>query len=416
MRAKRLILLPVAALLTLLFVWNTRPGQTEEKNLEYNDTYKNCRKKTKIGFLKTHKCASSSIQNILIRFAVNNSLNVVLPSQGNYLGRYIPFTRSMISNTPWELAGLEYDIFCLHTIWNQDEVANTLGPGTTYFTMLRDPVELFESLWNYASFKSYYHISLEEFAFVPKTGLFSQRAYKNLGRNQMLWDLGLTGQQMDNYTAVEQKIKDVELNFDLVLIAERFEESMILMKDLLCWEYRDILNLKLNARDGYHKSELSIEARHALEDYLAADYRLYNHFRQRFSQRVQQFGQHRMEKELNILRHANENMKERCGLEATINSQLRGEEKLWGPGLIGYHLENSTDDPTCRYMAMSENSFLNVAREEQSKRTSQQLAGRPEEEQTSRPVKQLPGLAGLPMDKIDVDKLQNVFGAVWNQL
>jgi len=180
---------------------------------------------------------------------VNNSLNVVLPSQGNYLGRYIPYDRSMISSTPWERANFSYSMFCLHTIWNQEEVEETLGPGATYLTMLRDPVDLLESLWNYASLGAYYKMSLESFAKAPKTGLLSQRAYKNLGRNQMLWDMGLTTAQMDNVTAVQQKIKEIEEKFSLVLIAERFQESMILMKDLLCWEYRDVVNLKLNARD-----------------------------------------------------------------------------------------------------------------------------------------------------------------------
>ena len=37
-----------------------------------------------------------------------------------------------------------------------------------------------------------------------------------------------------------------------LLTAERytnnFQESLILLKDLLCWDYEDITNLKLNAR------------------------------------------------------------------------------------------------------------------------------------------------------------------------
>ena len=32
-------------------------------------------------------------------------------------------TRLMISTTPWERANLSYDIFALHTIWNQVQSA-----------------------------------------------------------------------------------------------------------------------------------------------------------------------------------------------------------------------------------------------------------------------------------------------------
>ena len=42
-----------------------------------------CKPKRKIGFLKTHKCASSSIQNVLMRFVIKNKLNVVLPGKTN---------------------------------------------------------------------------------------------------------------------------------------------------------------------------------------------------------------------------------------------------------------------------------------------------------------------------------------------
>ena len=65
--------------------------------------------------------------------------------------------------------------------------------------------------------------------------------------------------------AVEQRIKLMEETFHLVMILENFEgslrtpltdiyhftylqESLILMKDLLCWEDEDITNLKLNGR------------------------------------------------------------------------------------------------------------------------------------------------------------------------
>ena len=49
--------------------------------------YTNCTRVKKIAFLKTHKCASSTVQNILMRFGVKYNLNFVLPSKANYLGR-----------------------------------------------------------------------------------------------------------------------------------------------------------------------------------------------------------------------------------------------------------------------------------------------------------------------------------------
>ena len=47
-------------------------------------------------------------------------------------------TRAMISNTDWERVGVNYDVFCLHTIWSRQQVEQTLGPGATYITIMRN--------------------------------------------------------------------------------------------------------------------------------------------------------------------------------------------------------------------------------------------------------------------------------------
>ena len=63
----------------------------QDENNEVDQTfsgYRSCEKKTNIAFLKTHKCASSSVQNILMRFGLKNQLNFALPSAGNYVGRW----------------------------------------------------------------------------------------------------------------------------------------------------------------------------------------------------------------------------------------------------------------------------------------------------------------------------------------
>ena len=144
----------------------------------------------------------------------------------------------MLAGTEWEQAHLPYNIFCLHTIWDRAQVAATLQAPATYVTIVRDPVDLFESLWSYSTMANYYGTDLETFALMPKTGRLTSRAYKNLGRNQMLWDNGLPQRLMDNATAVRAKIAEMEDTFQLVMVAERFDESMVLLRDLLCWDFR----------------------------------------------------------------------------------------------------------------------------------------------------------------------------------
>jgi hypothetical protein len=69
--------------------------QRKESQIPFSG-YKDCHPASKVAFLKTHKCASSSLQNMLLRRAAKYDLNVVLPLTGNYVGRYTPFHRSAL--------------------------------------------------------------------------------------------------------------------------------------------------------------------------------------------------------------------------------------------------------------------------------------------------------------------------------
>ena len=52
---------------------------------------------------------------------------------------------------------------------------------------------------------------------------------------------------------IDAKIREIDDNFNLILIQERFDESMVLLKHLLCWKNSDLLHLKLNLVEcGYH--------------------------------------------------------------------------------------------------------------------------------------------------------------------
>ena len=83
--------------------------------------YKDCNPELDIVFHKTHKCSSSTIQNILLRYSLKHDLNVVMPKSGNYLGKS-HFNADLLKGTPWEIAGMHYNIFCLHNRWNGPEV------------------------------------------------------------------------------------------------------------------------------------------------------------------------------------------------------------------------------------------------------------------------------------------------------
>ncbi|CAL4228709.1 unnamed protein product, partial [Meganyctiphanes norvegica] len=82
----------------------------------------NCEPKHNIAFLKSHKCASSAIQNILFRYGFTHKLHFALPSIGNYFVEgTVPFHADMVRKTPWHRLG--QNIFAVHTSkWNHQQV------------------------------------------------------------------------------------------------------------------------------------------------------------------------------------------------------------------------------------------------------------------------------------------------------
>ena len=87
----------------------------------------------------------------------------------------------------------------------------------------------------------------------------------------MLLDLGLNPQDMNNDAMVEPKIQEIFKRFNLVMIKEKFSESLVLLKEKLCWNLDDKTNLELNGRNEDVKKTLNNETRSKLREFLKAD-------------------------------------------------------------------------------------------------------------------------------------------------
>ena len=110
-----------------------------------------------------------------------------------------------------------------------------------------------------------------------------------------MWEFGLNSAHFDNAIAIKEKIDEIDSTFDLVLLTEKFEESIILLNDLLCWDYSDVTSLILNAHDPKTKSKISAIARQELQLWMHADYQLYNHFKDKFEAELDSFGRDQMQ-------------------------------------------------------------------------------------------------------------------------
>ena len=94
----------------------------------------------------------------------------------------------------------------------------------------------------------------------------------------MLYDFGIDPQYFGNESVLNELINQVDRNFDLIMIVERFNESMILLKNGLLWNDEDVSSLKLNVHDNATKSVLSEKAKESLRKWLNDSYVFYDFF------------------------------------------------------------------------------------------------------------------------------------------
>lgn len=258
--------------------------------------------------------------------------------------------------------------------FDRQEVAKLLPPGAVYITILRDPVDLFESSFHYyhRAVPLTWRISgedkLAEFLDDPQS-FYSPEAFNSFYlKNLLFFDFGFDNNLEADDPRVMRAIQNLAKHFDLVLMAEYFEESLILLKDTLCWTMEDILYVKLNARKRSSVSHLTPELRAKALQWNGADWRLYQHFNATFWARVEAFGAERMKQEVKELRRRNAEMKAICIEDGgAVEAQKIQDTRFlpWQPvgesSILGYNMKKSIDPKfrtVCKKMLTPEIQYL----------------------------------------------------------
>ncbi|KFO22562.1 Galactose-3-O-sulfotransferase 2, partial [Fukomys damarensis] len=211
---------------------------------------------TNIMFLKTHKTASSTVLNILYRFAEMHNLSVALPQGPNiHLGYPCLFTAHYVEGAlqagPHLGPPRQFNIMCNHLRFNLPEVQKVMPKDTFYFSILRHPVAHLESSFTY--FKDYTPAfraarSLDAFLEAPQRFYNASAGLRNAYARKGMWfDLGYDSDAPAEDAYVRARLAELERRFQLVLIAEHFDKSMVLLRRLLRWRLDDVVALELEA-------------------------------------------------------------------------------------------------------------------------------------------------------------------------
>ena len=117
-------------------------------------------------FLKKHKCASSTIYDILNRYKKKHKLFAASKPIGSFVGGYPNYFNSSFVAPPQEMILIswflipknwletcikadKYDIIFNHFRWNEEEVKKVTFEDTIFLTSVREPLSHYKSVFDF---------------------------------------------------------------------------------------------------------------------------------------------------------------------------------------------------------------------------------------------------------------------------
>ena len=246
---------------------------------------RSCNRTTNIFYMKTHKTGSSTVTTILWRFLVRHGLKLVPVNRQ-------PYPETSIERFIVTLPGQKptfgnYNIYADHVIFNEKSAKHIMPYNTSYFGSVRFPITQLSSafvefnLWNYVN-----HSKTG-----PVTALMSKpsTAYNNTMRvraeSPQSREFGINPAILKNDTAIEAWLKLIETRFNPVIVMEKFDESLVLLRRRFCWSLEDILYTRQRVR-GKPKEIFSEEVKRKHKIFSHADYKFYEYFDARLEQEL----------------------------------------------------------------------------------------------------------------------------------
>ena len=255
--------------------------------------------RTHIAFLKVHKAASSTVQNILYRFGSERDLSFVLPYNGHYVSKDADTYGEVLPSM--DKSG-KYDIICNHVVFNYWKFKSLMYDDAFYLAIVRNPLKRFVSA---AYYYRYMYMYINPYLGEVNRSTFLHDLITNPLKyepnfkdsktfNHLAFDFGLAVPSIEEVMSLDEETKNMFVShimekFHFVMLVEKFDESLVILKRHLNWTIKDILYIKQNQfQNVTDNADIIIqnvtaedEARFKLTNHL--DYLIYNKFVERFN-------------------------------------------------------------------------------------------------------------------------------------
>lgn len=292
-------------------------------------------------FLKAHKTGSTTMRNILQRFALQRNLTIPIfkthhpyPSRNltNYLRPILTYHRvyqymlktgkrnlnarqmHYLRNLPLEIKTRDSrcHILDVHTVFVKEQAMQLFPSGATFISTLRHPLEQTISSfghWNLAKILQIANATdpadaVEKFLHNPArydkllpASLYNVIAkLENLRlsftKNYIAYEFGFDLDLVRwDVVYVNNYLEELNNTFKVIIFTHRFTESLILLKRQMCWSFQDILFIHLRNNRLINRSKtFSDELLETHKKWTPIDYKIYNMFLSRHENLIKQAG------------------------------------------------------------------------------------------------------------------------------
>ncbi|XP_078696416.1 galactose-3-O-sulfotransferase 2-like [Branchiostoma floridae x Branchiostoma belcheri] len=272
-------------------------ASTDEISQSHGETCTSPR--TTFVFIKVHKAGGTTALAIMHRLAVVRNLSTVIPRMSVVLGH--PFQLRL--EDYHALKEGKFDVLGEHSVYNRDVMDSIMKEDVVYLAVLRRPVSQLASTFHYYGIERRYkrgsvsHNPVENFLLnpwrrMPKPYRDGRNApyskYRNWQSTEMGFPLGLS----DNEAAIHDWVQSTGREFFFVIILEHFDESMVMLRRLMCWDVKDIIYLRpsLSRSYKYKTKPPSEKALRNHRKFSAVDYALHEYWNASLWRRISQQG------------------------------------------------------------------------------------------------------------------------------
>ncbi|CAJ1075702.1 galactose-3-O-sulfotransferase 2 [Xyrichtys novacula] len=324
------------------------------KDVHFHNIIKPRTQTPPVVFLKTHKTGSSTVQNLLFRMGERDRATFAFPRHTYHFNYPESFSAKFVDELPD--GSSQYDLLCSNMRLDVGQLKQVMPEDAIYITILREPLRTFESIF------SYYSSTIPAFILAKKvaqqTGhksalslfLDSPDAFwdpnepgNSLAKNPMSFDLGIDSQQWNSTWRTDLAL--LEETFNLVMIAEHFDESLILLGSLLNLNLEELAYVRLNTRPPQDILPLDDETKDQISAWNTLDVLLYDFFLQLFLEKVEKYGLERLNSEVALLRATTNRIRRMCVARTGVHPrELEDLVKPWQADtvtILGYQIQKN---------------------------------------------------------------------------